>query len=607
MSSTLLDLMVKIGVQDDASSKIASVGSTVKSGLVGAAKTGAAAIGAAFTAAASGAVAIGKSALEAYASYEQLAGGVETLFGAGGATLEEYAAQEGKTVSEVESEYQSLMDAQNTVMANAASAYQTAGMSANDYMETVTSFSASLIQSLGGDTQTAAEYANTAITDMSDNANKMGTDIESLKTAYAAFAKQNYTLLDNLKLGYGGTKSEMERLIQDANDLRAANGETADLTIDSYADIVTAIHEVQTEMGITGTTAKEAATTIEGSVNSAKAAWENWLTGLGDDSADMSQLTDELVDSVITAASNIGPRLVQILGSAASTISEKLPEVIEQLKTGISDGSSGFAESASALIGALLNGLIELAPMLADGAVMLITQLSELIMENAASFTRAAVELVIQLANGLIEAMPTVLAALATLLVALVVAIGYKVGDFFNGAGELVASMASGLASGAGEVLSGIKSAIQGAIDYITSIPSQALQWGADIVSSIADGIWSAIGSITSAASNIASTISSFLHFSEPDVGPLSDFHTYMPDMMEQLASGIEDGRSKVRKAVGNVASDMSFGLSTSSAGTASKASGNTYVINGLDWTNDEKIEAAMLTIFGKMERLGAL
>src|SRR5574344_1381281 len=213
----LMDLFVKISVDDQASSQVEAIGSKLKSGLATAAKVGAAAVAAAGTAI----VAVGKQAIEKYAEYEQLVGGVETLF----------------------------KKSADTVMGYAENAYKTAGLSANEYMNTVTSFSASLLQSLGGDTKAAAEKANVAITDMSDNANKMGTSMEMIQNAYQGFSKQNYTMLDNLKLGYGGTKAEMERLLEDAEKISGV-----EYDISSYADVVDAIHVVQTEMGITGTT-----------------------------------------------------------------------------------------------------------------------------------------------------------------------------------------------------------------------------------------------------------------------------------------------------------------------------------------------------------------
>lgn len=279
-------------------SVVSQFGSALKSGLAVAAKAAAAA-----TAAAAGAViALTKSAVENYGEYEQLVGGVETLFKDSAGTVEEYAKN----------------------------AYQTAGLSANEYMETVTSFSASLLQSMGNDTEAAAKKADRAITDMSDNANKMGTDMQSIQNAYQGFAKQNYTMLDNLKLGYGGTKEEMQRLIDDANALNAAQGNYTNYSIESYADIVDAIHTVQTEMGITGTTAKEASTTIEGSIGAMKAAYANFVTGLGNDNADISELSSQLIQSVGTVAENVLPVVETVLKNIAEAVQRDGPEMIEK-------------------------------------------------------------------------------------------------------------------------------------------------------------------------------------------------------------------------------------------------------------------------------------
>ena len=265
-----------------------------------------AAVGAAVVAAGKLIVDTVKQSVSLYSEYEQLAGGVETLF----------------------------KDSADVVMDYAANAYQTAGLSANEYMSTVTSFSASLLQSLGGDTEEAARMADMAITDMSDNANKMGSDMSTLQAAYAGFAKQNYTMLDNLKLGYGGTKEEMQRLIDDANKLREAQGLNADLTIESYADVVEAIHTVQTEMDITGTTAKEATTTIQGSANMAKAAWQNLLTGLGDADANISELVNNVVvsfntllDNLIPVIENIVAALPEVVAGLASALLETAPTI----------------------------------------------------------------------------------------------------------------------------------------------------------------------------------------------------------------------------------------------------------------------------------------
>lgn len=307
----LLDLMVKISCDDQASGQVEGIGSRITGALGTAAKVGGAAVAALGTAT----IAIGKTALDAYANYEQLVGGMDTLFKGASATVQRYAAN----------------------------AYQTAGVSANRYMQITTSFAASLISSLGGDTAAAAEMANTAITDMSDNANKMGTSIETVQEAYMSLARGNYEMLDSLALGYAGTKTGLEQLLADAERYSAAQGEVRDFSVDSYADIVEAIHIVQTEMGITGTTAEEAASTIEGSINQMKAAWENWLAGLGNEHADMGALTDQLVDSVGTVLDNVTPRVGIIIGTLVTEIGSRGPEISAALQSMLlSAFSQGF-------------------------------------------------------------------------------------------------------------------------------------------------------------------------------------------------------------------------------------------------------------------------
>lgn len=304
----LLDLAVKITCDDQASGQVEGIGSKITSALGTAAKVGGAAVAALGTAT----IAVGKTALDAFADYEQLVGGIDTLFKDSSSKMQQYAA----------------------------SAYQTAGVSANRYMEISTSFAASLISSLGGDTEAAADMANTAIMDMSDNANKMGTDLEIVQEAYQSLARGNYEMLDSLKLGYGGTKKELERLLSDAEKIAAAQGEVRDFSVDSYADVVEAIHLVQDEMGITGTTATEAATTISGSVNSMKAAWENWLAGLGNADADFSGLTDQLLDSIGTVAQNVGPRVGMIIGTLVTEIGNRGPEIAAALRDMLFDAFS---------------------------------------------------------------------------------------------------------------------------------------------------------------------------------------------------------------------------------------------------------------------------
>lgn len=319
----------------DADEKGSSLGGKLASGL----GTGAKALGAGIAAAAAGIAALSKTALDNYANYEQLVGGVETLFG----------------------------DQATTVLENASNAFQTAGLSMNDYMETVTGMSAALINSLGGDTEAAARVADQAITDMADNANKMGTSIESIQNAYSGFAKGNYTMLDNLKLGYGGTRQEMERLINDANKLRKEQGKNADLTVDSYADIVEAIHTVQEEMGITGATQAEASTTIQGSIAAMQASWQNFLTVLGTGSkADIKTATDNLVNSFKTAVGNIVPVLGTILTSMAGAIKDLAPVLATELPKIINDLLPPLLEAAGSLIAGIVSALPTLLTTLAN-------------------------------------------------------------------------------------------------------------------------------------------------------------------------------------------------------------------------------------------------
>lgn len=410
----LLDLMVKIGVDDQASSKIDNLAGKVTDTFGKAASVAAKGVAAGVAAVTAATGAITKSSLDAYGAYEQNVGGIQKLFGNMGKSLDEYAELTGNAVDAVAEKWGVLEQSQNMVLQNAANAYKNAGMSANQYMEQVTGFSAALITSLGNDTVAAANYADMAMVDMSDNANTFGTDMESIQWAYQGFAKQNYTMLDNLKLGYGGTKEEMQRLISDASkmtDVQKKLGVTVDESSLSFDNIVAAIHVMQESMQIGGTTAREAATTIEGSVNMMKAAWENWLTGLGDSDADMAQLTDNLVESFETAAENVVPRVAIILGTllgsvpgivaevgpvaaqalqdtfmtAAQTFHDMLPQEAQSALDGAVETfqGSGLADA----VGNALSGIAEFGAKAADG----ISQLAESFDETSAMEAAATV------------------------------------------------------------------------------------------------------------------------------------------------------------------------------------------------------------------------
>ena len=323
----------------------------------------------------------------AFADYEQLTGGVETLFGAGGRSVEEYAQSVGKSVSDIQGKYDSLMSAQNVVLENANKAYMTAGMSAKEYMDTVTGFSASLISSLGGDTNKAADYANSALVDMSDNANKMGTDMESIKNAYQGFAKQNYTMLDNLKLGYGGTQEEMKRLLSDAEKL---TGQRYDIS--SFADITQAIHAIQTQMDITGTTAKEASTTISGSWGSLKAAFENTLVGLTTGGEMFNQSLDALVDSAKTFGQNVIPAITGALSGVGSLIESLAPVIVAELPSMVSDILPHLVSAAKSLVTGLISQLPALGRAVLDAIPSIFDGMTDVIGESSVGKLKGSFE-----------------------------------------------------------------------------------------------------------------------------------------------------------------------------------------------------------------------
>lgn len=338
-------------------------------------------------AAATAVTALVSKSVGAFADYEQLTGGVETLFGAGGRSVEEYAQSVGKSVSDIQGKYDSLMSAQNVVLENANKAYMTAGMSANEYMDTVTGFSASLISSLGGDTNKAADYANSALVDMSDNANKMGTDMESIKNAYQGFAKQNYTMLDNLKLGYGGTQEEMKRLLSDAEKL---TGQRYDIS--SFADITQAIHAIQTQMDITGTTAKEASTTISGSWGSLKAAFENTLVGLTTGGEMFDQSLDALVDSAKTFGQNVIPAITGALSGVGSLIESLAPVIVAELPSMVSDILPHLVSATKSLVTGLISQLPALGKAVLDAIPSIFDGMTDVIGESSVGKLKGSFE-----------------------------------------------------------------------------------------------------------------------------------------------------------------------------------------------------------------------
>lgn len=423
--------------------KVGTVASAVGKGIFDVTERVVKVSAAATTAGAAAVSALTTLAVNSYADYEQLVGGVETLYKDSADKVQEYAAI----------------------------AYKTAGLSANDYMETATSFAAALVSSLAGDTDAAAELANTAVSDMSDNANKFGTDIESLQTAYNGFAKGQFQLLDNLKLGYGGTKQEMQHLLDDANKLNAAQGKYTKYTIDNYADIVQAVHDIQTEMDITGTTAREASSTIQGSTSAAKAAWSNLVTGVADDNADFILLVNDFVDSVGTAAQNILPRIEIALDGAAKLIEHLVPPIMAKLPALIETVLPKLARSAVNIVQKLVSEIKANAGKLIDSAVQIITVLGNGIYQMLPTVAQSALQIILTMVSKLNENLPQMLDTAGRMLIAFVQGISNHLPDIVKAAGSIIGTLLTYF------------------VNHLPEIVNGALKMGSAIVDGIMQGI----------------------------------------------------------------------------------------------------------------------
>lgn len=562
----LLDLAVKITCDDQASGKVDKIGDGIKNKLGIAAKAGVAAVSAVGTAT----VAIGKTALDAYSNYEQLVGGIDTLFKASSGKMQQYAAN----------------------------AYQTAGVSANRYMEISTSFAAALISSLGGNTEAAADMANTAITDMSDNANKMGTSLETVQEAYMSLSRGNYEMLDSLKLGYGGTKSELERLLSDAEKFSAAQGKVRDFSVDSYSDIVEAIHVVQDEMGITGTTAEEAATTIEGSVNMAKASWENWLAGLGNENADMEVLTDQLVGSVATAGENIIPRVGQIMVTIGQTVADYAPgvglylrnalinvlpeavqgpmrdafagvdKVVGKLAGVFNDNLKPAADTADSVFSAISSGVTTFGNAVNDLVLPAIDTLSPAFNDFFGTIQTAQplLEFIANLIGvGLAAAISTVIKLFAAIteVVAFVIT-GFEqlyedISGFVTGVVQFftvdlpnaINALVQWFAQLPGNIAAFLSMVIANVAAWVANMASNAVSAGSRFISGIA-GFMSALpGNIASWLSGVISTV----------VGWVSQFASNATSAASQFASNLINGLASIPGQVTSIGSNIIQGM----------------------------------------------
>ena len=420
---------------------------------------------------AGGMVVLTKTSVDAVAQLEQNVGGVETLF---------------KKSADI-------------VIKNAEKAYTTAGLSANDYMSTVTSFSASLLQSLGQDTEKAAEYADRAIVDMSDNVNKMGTDMELIQNAYQGFAKQNYTMLDNLKLGYGGTKTEMERLVKDASKLKETQkklGVTVDANSLSFGNIVNAISVMQESMGIAGTTSAEAATTIEGSMNSAKAAWENFLAGVTS--------ADDLAEAFTTAGVVLAKNLGQIVPRLASTIPQFVKAFYQEITSAISENiPQGLADAAMQAIDFAVDAISTGLPKAAEAGIQIITELTNGLKESAPRITEKAGEIIGTLITGIQTSAPSLLTSAVELLASFIEGISTQLPTLIPQALQMVVTIADAIISNIPTIVNAGISLLAGlAQGIIQSLPTLIAE-GPRIINDFADAIYAGLGQIVLAGLEI--------------------------------------------------------------------------------------------------------
>jgi phage-related protein len=588
----LLDLAVKITCDDQASGEVGKIGDGIKNTLGTAAKVGGAAVAALGTAT----VAIGKTALDAYSNYEQLVGGIDTLFKASSGKMQQYAAN----------------------------AYQTAGVSANRYMEISTSFAAALISSLGGNTEAAADMANTAITDMSDNANKMGTSLETVQEAYMSLSRGNYEMLDSLKLGYGGTKSELERLLSDAEKFSAAQGKVRDFSVDSYSDIVEAIHIVQDEMGITGTTADEAASTIEGSANMAKAAWENWLTGLGNENADMEVLTDQLVASAATAGQKIIERAGQIMTTLGQTVADYAPgvglylrnalinvlpeavqgpmrdaflgvdKVVGKLTGVFNDNLKPAADAADSVFSAISSGvktfddavndlvlpaIDQLSPAFNDffGAIQTAQPLLEFIANIIGVGLAAAISTAIKLFAAITEVVAFVITGFAQLYEDISGFVTGVVQFFTVDLPNAINALVQWFAQLPGNIAAFLSMVITNVVAWVANMASNAVSAGSRFISGIAGFLSALPGNIASWLSGVISTV----------VGWVSQFASNATSAASQFASNLINGLASIPGQVTSIGSNIIQGMVNGVTGAASR------LIDSVKGAVDDAINAA--------------
>jgi len=492
-----------------------SAGSRAGSAMVGALGVAARAGVAAVSAVATGVGAITTQAVNAYAEYEQLTGGIETLYGDASATMMQYA-QEAATAT---------------------------GQDMNSYMESAIATSAAMISAVEGDQARAAELTNMSMIDMADNANKLGTDMEAVQNAYRGFSRGNFTMLDNLALGYAGTREGMQQLL---NDAQAISGVEYD--IDSYSDIVEAIHAVQEEMGIAGTTANEASETISGSLGAVQASWQNLITNVANPDADLNSMIDTLISNVEVAAGNLVPIISNALMGISQVIVQLAPIIAAELPTLISNIVPPLLSAAGTILEALGSGIIAALPTLAPIAADLIVQLVDFIISNLSLVVESAIQIILAVVNGITAALPQLIPAAVQCVMEICEALTEPdtLQQLVLASIQLVIALAEGIVAALPELIGGASEVVENLIEYLVErapeVGATALQWGADLIQNLVDGILGGIGYVEDAVSSVAQSIRDFIGFSEPERGPLSNFHTYMPDMYDMLEQGIEEG-----------------------------------------------------------------
>ena len=506
---------------------------------------------------------LGKQSIMGFAEQEQLIGGVDTLFKESSAQVQQYANE----------------------------AYKTAGLSANEYMETVTSFSASLLQSLGGDTAAAAQKADQAITDMSDNANKLGTDMTSIQNAYQGFAKQNYTMLDNLKLGYGGTKQEMERLLADAEKLSGVKYD-----ISSYADIVDAIHVVQTEMGITGTTAKEAATTIQGSANAMKSAWSNLLTGMSNENLNLDTLVQNVIDSVNTFADNLIPRLQIMLPRFVQGLTQLISDMIPYVAPALELLLPSLVEG----VGSLVSGIVQALPAAVEAIAAVVPMLVEQITILLPQILNAGIDIIAALASGIGENLPTLIPAVVDAIITITEGLLDHIDLLIIAAGQLIVGLAKGLIEAIPRLIERLPEIISAIVNGLLKGLAAIGEVGLDLVKGLFNGISNAAAWLYD---KLRGWVSDVLSWVKGLFGINSPSKVFADEVGKFIPPGITVG---VEKAMPSALRDMGEELSALSAiplpgGSVSTTNMGGVVIN-VYGADGQDVEALADTVMYRLQ-----